>query len=79
MTGAPQEYARGAARPARSLRELPLVAVGRPAPFRLGAPAYAAALGCWLAATVLLLAAAAALARASVAGDAAVAARKIAA
>lgn len=74
MTGAPQEYARGGSRPTRGLRQLPQLAVGRPAPFRLGAPAYAAALGGWLAATVLLLAAAPELARTSVAGDAAVAA-----
>jgi hypothetical protein len=36
-------------------RWLPLAATGRPAPFRLGAPAYLAALGGWLAAAVLLL------------------------
>ena len=56
----------------RSMRELPLVQTGRPAPFRIGAPAYLAALGGWCAAAVLLLAAAADLARTSVAGDAAV-------
>ena len=54
------------------MRELPLVQTGRPAPFRIGAPAYLAALGGWCAAAVLLLAAAADLARTSVAGDAAV-------
>lgn len=56
----------------RSMRELPLVQTGRPAPFRIGAPAYLAALGGWCAAAVLLLAAAADLARTSVAGDGAV-------
>ena len=56
----------------RSMRELPLVQTGRPVPFRIGAPAYLAALGGWCAAAVLLLAAAADLARTSVAGDAAV-------
>lgn len=56
----------------RSMRALPLVQTGRPVPFRIGAPAYLAALGGWCAAAVLLLAAAADLARTSVAGDAAV-------
>lgn len=60
-------------RPAtRALRELPLVEVGHPVSFRLNAPAYLAALGGWLAAAVLLLAAAPELARTSVAGEAAV-------
>lgn len=54
------------------MRALPQVAVGRPAPFRLGAPAYAVALVGWLAAAVLLLAAAPELARTSVSGSAAV-------
>jgi len=39
-------------------RWLPLAATGRPAPFRLGGPAYAAALLGWLAAAILFLAAA---------------------
>ncbi len=56
----------------RTLRELPLAGVGRPVPFRLGAPAYLAALGGWLAAAGLLLAAAPELARTSIAGGAAV-------
>jgi hypothetical protein len=51
---------------------LPQAAVGRPAPFRLGAPAYLAALAGWLAAAVLLVAAAPELARTSVSGAAAV-------
>ena len=57
---------------ARGLRELPQAAVGRPAPFRLGAPAYVAALAGWLAAAALLVAAAPELARTSVSGAAAV-------
>jgi hypothetical protein len=46
--------------------------VGRPAPFRVTAPAYLSALGGWLAATLLLVAAAPELARTSVSGAAAV-------
>jgi hypothetical protein len=56
----------------RQLRELPQAAVGRPAPFRIGAPAFVAALLGWLAASLLLVAAAPELARASVAGEAVV-------
>lgn len=56
---------------ARSLRELPLVQTGRPAPFRIGAPAYLVALGGWLAAAALLVVAAPELARLSVGGEAA--------
>ena len=40
------------------MRELRVVATGRPAPFALGAPAYLIALAGWLVATVLLLASA---------------------
>lgn len=36
------------------MRALPMAATGQPAPFRLGAPAYVAALGGWLAACLLL-------------------------
>lgn len=56
----------------RGLRELPQAAVGRPAPFRIGAPAYLAALGGWLAAALLLVAAAPDLAGTFVAGAEAV-------
>jgi hypothetical protein len=56
----------------RTLRELPQAAVGRPAPFRLGAPAYVAALAGWMTATGLFVAAAPELARTSVSGAAAV-------
>lgn len=47
---------------------------GRPAPFRLGGPAYLAALGGWLAAALLLAAAAPELARTAVGGSLPVAA-----
>jgi hypothetical protein len=47
---------------------------GHPAPFRLGAPAYLAALCGWVAAAVLLVAAAPDLARAAVSGSSTVAA-----
>ncbi len=39
----------------RGMRELRMAHTGHPAPFRLGAPAYLAALAGWLAASVLLL------------------------
>lgn len=50
------------------MRELSLVHTGRPAPFRVGAPAYLAALGGWLAAAALLLASAPDVARLSIGG-----------
>ncbi|MGZ8695446.1 MAG: hypothetical protein ACXWYS_08420, partial [Gaiellaceae bacterium] len=40
----------------RAMRELPLAETGRPAPFRLGAPAYLASLAGWVAAAALVLA-----------------------
>jgi len=52
----------------RGLRPLPLAHTGRPAPFRLTSPAYAAALGGWAAAAVLLVLAAPALADGAVSG-----------
>ena len=55
-------------------RWLPLAATGRPAPFRLGGPAYLAALGGWVAAAVLLLAAAPELVRTTVSDGTVVAA-----
>ena len=58
--------------PVRRLRELPQAAVGRPAPFRIGAPAFLAAHAGWLAAALLLVAAAPDLARTSVSGSATV-------
>ena len=39
----------------RSLRPLKMAETGQPAPFRLGAPAYLAAFGGWVAASLLLL------------------------
>lgn len=42
-------------RPQRGMRELRMAHTGHPAPFRLGAPAYLAALAGWLAASVFLL------------------------
>lgn len=58
----------------RGMRALPLAQTGRPAPFRLGAPAYLAALGGWVAAAALLLASADELTRLAVSGVAPVAA-----
>lgn len=58
----------------RALRPLRQAHVGRPAPFRITGPAYAAALAGWVGAALLLLLAAPALANASVAGERAVAA-----
>ena len=55
-------------------RWLPLAATGRPAPFRLGGPAYLAALGGWVAAAALLLAAAPELVRTTVSDGTVVAA-----
>ena len=55
-------------------RWLQLAATGRPAPFRLGGPAYLAALGGWVAAAVLLLAAAPELVRTTVSDGTVVAA-----
>jgi hypothetical protein len=52
----------------RGLRPLPLAATGQPAPFRVGAPAYLAALAGWGAAGVLLVLAAPELARLSLSG-----------
>jgi hypothetical protein len=52
----------------RSLRPLRMAETGRPAPFRLGAPAYLVAFGGWLAASVLLLLAVPELTRLSIAG-----------
>jgi hypothetical protein len=56
------------------VRRLPVAATGQPAPFRLGAPAYLAALGGWLAAALLLASSAAELADLFVADDGIVAA-----
>ena len=56
------------------MRQLPLAHTGRPAPFRLTCPAYAAALGGWVAATVLLVLSAPALADGAVSGPRTVAA-----
>lgn len=56
------------------MRPLPMAAAGRPAPFRLGAPAYIVALGGWLVATVLLATSAPELSKAVVADDRIVAA-----
>src|SRR3990172_701205 len=41
--------------PERGMRELRMAHTGHPAPFRLGAPAYLAALAGWLAASIFLL------------------------
>ncbi len=53
----------------RSLRPLPQVHVGRPAPFRITGPAYAAALAGWMGATVVLLLGAPALAAGTVSSE----------
>ena len=51
------------------MRDLRMASTGRPAPFRLGAPAYLIALAGWLGAAVLLLASAPELARLTLSGD----------
>jgi hypothetical protein len=61
--------AQGDVNSARSMRELPLVHTGKPAPFRLVAPAYLAALVGWLAAGALLTASADDVARLSISGS----------
>jgi hypothetical protein len=74
VDGEPDRVTSSAPARGRSLRPLRQAHVGRPAPFRITGPAYAAALAGWAGAALLLLLAAPALANGNVSGERAVAA-----